>query len=76
MIQSLGTLGELLVALPYPPLKPATHELIKRAPESTKDATRYFASSDKWSNLGQLRKKFKISFIATNFLILIKCPPF
>ena len=33
-------------------------------------------SSNKWSNLGQLRKKSTIFFIVSNFLILIKFPTF
>ena len=40
MIQSRGILGEVLVALPYAVLKVGTQELIKRAPESTRDATK------------------------------------
>ena len=40
MIQSRGILGEVLVALPYAVLKVETQELIKRAPESTRDVTK------------------------------------
>ena len=41
MIQSGGILGELLVALPYATIKAGTQELIKRAPELTKQATKW-----------------------------------
>ena len=40
MIQLRGILGEVLVALPCAVLKVGTQELIKRAPESTRDATK------------------------------------
>ena len=42
MIKSGGILGELLVALPYAAIKAGTQELIKKAPELTRDASRYF----------------------------------
>ena len=44
MIQSGGILGELLIALPYAPSKAGTQELIKKAPELTKHATKYFVN--------------------------------
>ena len=44
MLQSGGILGELLVALPYTALEAGRQELIKRAPELTKDATRCFVN--------------------------------
>ena len=44
MIQSGGILRELLVALPYAAFKEGTQQLIKRAPELTKYATKYIAN--------------------------------
>ena len=44
MIQSGGILGEVLIALPYATIEAGTQELIKRALELTRDATRYFAN--------------------------------
>ena len=43
MIQSGGILGELLV-VPYEALKGGTQELIKKAQELTRIATKYFVN--------------------------------
>ena len=44
MIQSGGIIGQLLIALPYAASKAGTQELIKKAPELTKHATKYFVN--------------------------------
>ena len=56
MIQSRGILGELLV-VSYEALSAETQELIKRAPELTKDATRYFVNK----GINKLKKDFTLS---------------
>ena len=55
MIQSGEILGELLLALPYAAIKAGTQELIKRAPELTRNATRYFVNK----GINRLKKDFK-----------------
>ena len=57
MIQSGGILGELLVALPYTAFKAETQQLIKRAPELTKYATKYIVNKE----LDRLKKDFLTS---------------
>ena len=44
MIQLGGILGELIIALPYAASKAGTQELIKKAPELIKHATKYFVN--------------------------------
>ena len=56
-IQSGGIFDELLVALPYAALKAGTQELVKRAPELTKDTTRYFVDK----RINGLKKDFILS---------------
>ena len=57
IVRSGEILGELLVASPYTALKVETQELIKRAPELTKDATRYFVNKE----INRLKKDFTSS---------------
>ena len=57
MIKSGGILGELLVALPYAAIKAGTQELIKRAPELTRYATRYFVNKE----INRIKKRFCIN---------------
>ena len=52
-----GILGDLLVALPYAAIKSGTQELITRAPELTRNATRYFVNE----GINRLRKDFILS---------------
>ena len=42
MIHSGGILGELLVALPYAAIKVEMQQLLQRAPELTRNTTRFF----------------------------------
>ena len=52
-----GILGDLLVALPYAAIKSGTQELITRAPELTRNATRYFVNE----GINRLKKDFILS---------------
>ena len=56
LIQSGEILGVLRVVLPYAALKAGTQELIKRAPELTKGATRYFVNK----GINRLKKDFAL----------------
>ena len=59
IIQSGGILGELLVTLPYAAPKTEPKELIKRAQELSKDATRYFVNKGK-NRLKKILQKVKV----------------